>query len=86
MTHIEGRWIFNRGALRSPSDCTCKRHIAKGEWYWRDRWGVFCRECLPDTMECLLVPCTWTPEECPFEACVRRTANPLPGCRGKAPT
>jgi hypothetical protein len=42
----EGRWIYNRGLLRDPCDNPgCKRFIDAGEYYYRNRIGVFCAEC-----------------------------------------
>jgi hypothetical protein len=49
----QGRWILNRGALHSPCDGGgCKRHILKGEWYWRSDAGwLFCSDCTPEQLQ-----------------------------------
>ena len=69
---VEGRWILNRGALRNPCEgAGCKRWILKGEWYWRESepFGLhFCRDCVPDPLFCLVEPCTWASDQCPFQS------------------
>lgn len=70
---VTGKWIRNRGALRNPCDgAGCKRFIEKGEWYWRENLGWhFCRDCTPGPLFCLVEPCTWATDECPFQTCPR---------------
>jgi hypothetical protein len=75
-----GRWLLNRGALRNPCDgAGCKRWIGKGEYYWRETGGDhFCVQCTPEPLYCLVEPCTWATDDCPFQSCPHRGVGAAP--------